>query len=400
MFRVTKGTRVVLMRHAESEWNQERIEALMAGERPPVRLPDKRDAALSPFGRVQAYLAGSFLKNVLGSNGTPAGLDVIIYSSYRRAEETAEQIIQAMGVEPRYLFQTNHLDEAHEWLPIHYHSMKAKRLMRQQASVFNHAPVNGSGHGASLQFGKEVLTSFSDLFQYELQKLATGETQDQPTEEILQAAAKRATNQFAEVDMPRFLLWYRQQIGLTPQARRKTPEWESYEDVKDRAKKIADQLRRYLGNGRQGLRTILIVTHSKISVALRELFEELSDEEVQEILRADGPPFPPHIGMTFYKEENNLLVRDGEPYQLPVELEVRGRKLEVSVCASAKKMREVCRASGVRYSSKRIVPARTIESNAQPMQEQREPFLIFGSTGSGKSSLMRPFTRFSRRSRG
>jgi len=400
MFRVAKGTRVVLMRHAESEWNQERIEALMAGERPPVRLPDKRDAALSPFGRVQAYLAGSFLKNVLGSNGMPAGLDVMIYSSYRRAEETAEQIIQSMGVEPRYLFQTNHLDEAHEWLPIHHHSTKAKRLMQQQARVFNEPFINGIRHGASLQIGKEVLTSFSDLFQYELQQLAAGETQKQLTEEILQEAAKRATSQFAEVDMPRFLLWYRQQIGLTPQARRKTPEWESYEDVKDRAKKIADQLRRYLGNGRQGLRTILIVTHSKISVALRELFEELSDDEVREILRADGPPFPPHIGMTFYKEENSLLVRDGEPYQLPPELEVHGRKLEVSVSASAKKMREACRASGVRYSSKRITPVRMNQGNTQPTHEQRLPVLVFGSSGSGKSTLLRYFPRFSRRSRG
>jgi len=403
MIRVPKGTRVVLMRHAESEWNRERFEALVAKERPPVRLPDKRDAALSPFGRLQAYLAGCYLNIALGGNGTPAILDVLTYSNYRRAEETAMQIKLAMGNEPRHEFQTNHLDEAHKWQSNHYHSRESERRMREQAKSFVLDPANTRYLDIDSRIGSSVLSSLSDVFHYELGQLsppALGDAQAQPPEEAIHLAAQRTARQFENTDMPRLVLWLVEQLALSSRERRKTPSWENYKDVKDRARMIAKRIRASLWKRNGEAPTALIVTHSKISIALRELFEELPDAEVERILNADGPPFPPHVGMTFYKEVEGLLAPDGEPYRLPPELEVHGRQLELSMQASNKKLREACRAAGVRYASPREAEADARPSAALTAREQRGPMLFLGATGMGKTMLSRTLPRFSRRGRG
>lgn len=348
MFRVPKGTRVVLMRHAESEWNRERIEALNEGGLPPIRLPNKRDAGLSPYGRVQAYLAGCYLKWVMGVDGDPRPFDLALWSSYRRAQETYDVSVQAMGAIPRYRSQTIHLDEAREWLSDQYHTERSAQALVEQARPFLSA--YSEGESAMQRLNVEMLSSFTDIVQHELKnETATGpQAQVKPTFDDLNRAASRASKIFGEAYVPVFLAWYLEQMSLPPQERRKTPEWERYEDIKDRASVIATDLRSYLYDDAACVRTALIVTHSKIAIALRELIEELSDEQVKIILTAEGPPFPPHVGMTFYRERDGLLVLDGDPYRLPPEIVLDGRHSRIAADVSRRRIGEICNAVGVR----------------------------------------------------
>ncbi len=351
MLKFPKGTCVVLMRHAETEWTRERIQALKRGRNVPARIPDKQDANLSPFGRVQAYLAGLYLRQLFETGNGKPRCDSLAYSEFKRAEQTANWCLRAARLNPRYTAISKDLNEQAHGL--HLDPALAALIARcvdlansgtldpQHAELFRNvldslvqcqpqpfpSPVFGTAAanrgfvvGMHVNWAEEVRRYAERYGVYGLK----GEEQQRAWRRVVEAASRSVSRKFGAQALPSFL----EEESLREQERRKTLNGESFLNVVTRAELILRHL--MTRTDFYGERRFLIVTHSKISVAIRQLIEGLNDEEVAAILKAEGPPFPPYVGMTVYRVVDGMLQREGEPYRLPPQLSVNGRELEIT----------------------------------------------------------------------
>ncbi|MDF1497637.1 MAG: hypothetical protein P1P90_06340 [Patescibacteria group bacterium] len=136
--------------------------------------------------------------------------------------------------------------------------------------------------------------------------------------------------------------------------RRKHPEGESY---REKHKSLEYFLRHYIEllNGKQGTAS-LAVTHGRTYIAIRQWLENFSDDMARILQKAEGPPFPPHGSMTFYKEEGGILVRQGSCYILAEGLNVsesHPRLLDFVEMPglTPQKFEKICRIAGVKVKS-------------------------------------------------
>lgn len=344
-----EGTCVVLMRHAESEWNRERVQAFKRGAQPPARIPDKQDADLSPFGRVQAFLAGIQLREIFAAGNVKPRCDSVAHSSFNRAEQTANWAMRAACLNPRYTAVANELNEqshgamvppdlaallnlclevvnSGDMNPEHAELFRGffEKLVQFKPQPFPAPHMGKPTPTYGLEIGYQV--NMFDAMRREAERLGasslSGEEKmkawrkafDSAMRSTLRLAGKQALPILAQEDD-------------NPLERRKTPMGESFKNLVPRAESFLRFLeRRALFYGD---RHFLVVTHSKIVLAIRQMLEGLDDQTVADMLTAEGPPFPPYVGMNVYSVRDGVLTLEGEPYRMPPMLVPKGRELKV-----------------------------------------------------------------------
>lgn len=377
---VPKGSRVVFMRHAISDWNEETINALSAGRKKPIRLPGKRNAPLSPMGHLEAFCAAKYLAS-LYSEKTFARKGLVAFSQHVRAKETARIIMEHGPLKPSQKYQSEILAER-------LHARYAYVYDADQ-ELYTKASMD-SGRGTNLQLSTKrivdsddsdlrellrhqprlaqmlmsnndmhlavalMLTSFRDSLEHFYREEAERSGRVTPSKivELRKAAASKALVDYGSRIAPDFADWFFEQMELSPNERRKTPTGESFSDMNERAREFASDLLMELEELGAGAIAI-VVTHSFFLLALRQLLEGFSDGVLNEMITAEGPPFPPHVGMVFYKESDGRLVLDGEPYKLPPELEVAGRRLRFREDLPEEDIERMCCTLGIEQFRKK-----------------------------------------------
>ncbi|MBD3281794.1 hypothetical protein GF391_03545 [Candidatus Uhrbacteria bacterium] len=377
---VPKGTRVVLLRHAISDWNEETIRALKAGSKKPTRLPGKRNAPLSPMGHLEAYCAAKYLAGIFSAEDF-AQKGLMAYSQHMRAKETARVIMEHGPLKPRQKYQSEILAERlHARYAYIYEPEKElytrasldpkeglnpfngskqiidsdmadmRELLRHQPKLAPMLMSNNDMHLAAVY----ILTSFRDSLEFfyreELER--SGKVTPGKLIELRRTAASKALVDYGSRIAPDFADWFFKQVELEPNERRKTPTGESFPDMRERAIEFSRDLNMELDEVGSGAIAI-VVTHSFFMLSLRQLWEGFSNDALNEMITAEGPPFPPHVGMVFYKESDGKLVPDGDPYVLPPELEVSGRRLRFRADVPQSKIDEICRLLGVEQFRKK-----------------------------------------------
>jgi broad specificity phosphatase PhoE len=381
---VPKGTRVVILRHAISDWNEESIKALVAGELRPSRLPGKRNAPLSPMGHLQAYFAGEYLQSQISSH-LFGRRGILARSLHMRAKETARILSEAGNLETARRFQSDLLAErAHaryafvqkpevgndlsdcgipgcmrvknvESTPlpglVNTDMADMRELLRHQPMLSRVLMSNADMHLATAF----LLTSFRDSLEFFYNQAKAKHIRlDDPKihSEIRKEAAGQALRDFGSRIAKDFTEWFYDQEELPPHQRRKTPTGESFEDLSSRAQDFWDEFIseiEYVGQGA----VAIIVSHSIFILQLRKSIEGFSNHDLNMMLKAEGPPFPPHVGMTFYKESDGYLRLDGEPYRLPPQFEVVGRRLRFKDSVDPEIIAEACKVLGIEEYQKK-----------------------------------------------
>jgi len=372
---VPKGARVVLLRHAISDWNEETIRALAAGKQKPPRLPGKRNAPLSAMGHLEAYFAAKYLAEVFSPRAF-ARKGILAHSLHVRAKETARVIVEHGGfVTPRvfqsdllaerfharyaYVDETNSglmMDKAGSKDPDKLHSSglitnpggqivhtdfsDMRELLRHQPQLSQMLKTNGDMHLAVAY----LLTSFRDSLEFFYRNAQDSDGLITPSilASLRKAAANKALSDFGSRIAPEFANWFFEQEELEPNQRRKTPTGESFSDLSQRAVDFFEDFTPSLQQVGSGAMAI-VVSHSFFLMALRQLLEGFSNDELNGMIASEGPPFPPHVGMTFYKEVNGYLAPDGEPNRIPPEFEIISRRLRFKESTPQSVIDEACR---------------------------------------------------------
>ncbi len=374
---VPRGARVVILRHAISDWNEETIKALAAGELKPSRLPGKRNAPLSPMGHLQAYFAGRYLQSQISPNVFKRR-GILARSLHMIAKETARILAEAGNLETTRRFQSDLLAErAHarytfiqspedaenpdycevpeclrtksaESTPlpgvISTDMADMRELIRHQPMLSRVLMSNADMHLATAF----LLTSYRDSleFFYRNARDRHAEVTPQLHAQIRKEAAGQALRDFGSRIAKDFTEWFFEQEQLPPHQRRKTPTGESFDDLRIRAQDFWDEFIPELESVGDGAIAV-IVSHSIFILQLRQSIEGFSNHDLNMMLKAEGPPFPPHAGMTFYKEVDGYLHLDGEPYRIPPQFEVAGRRLRFKDTVDQQVITGACKVLGI-----------------------------------------------------
>lgn len=368
---VRKGTRVAIGRHAISNWNEDAISALLENRERPPRFPGKRNAPISAMGHLQTF----FLAKFLARRYSPKLFKrkgVIANSLHLRSKETARGIMKHGGFVTTNIYQSDLLAERHHTRYAFVHDMDATLAEAEEyglvkASAFDRGNAQLVGTdvtdmrdllrvhprlGTMLMSNQDMhaavaclLTSFNDSleFYYNQEKARIGPGRDA---EIRSAARSKALLDFGSRLAPEFSNWFFEQEALEPNQRRKTPTGESFAELSYRANEFLSDFipaLEQLGNDA----TAIVVTHSYLLLALRQLIEGFSTQELDEMISAEGLPFPPHVGMTFYREKDGYLELDGKPNQIPPEFESVGRRLRFKEETPQRVIDEACKLLGV-----------------------------------------------------
>ncbi len=344
-----KGTCVVLMRHAESEWNRERVQAFKRGAQAPARIPDKQDADLSPFGRVQAFLAGIQLREIFAAGNVKPRCDSVAYSEFRRAEQTANWAMRAASLNPRYTAVAKELNEqshaaivppdlavlldrclevvnSGDMNPEHAELFRTvfDNLVQFKPQPFPAPQISKPTPTYGLEIG--LLVNMMDAMRRNAERYGvnalSGDDKKKAWRRSFEAAMRSTMRLAGKHALPVLA-----QGGESLLERRKTLMGESFLNLVPRAEIIL----RHLKTRAElfGERRFLVVTHSKVYLAIRQMLEELDDQTVSDMLKAEGPPFPPYVGMNVYRVRNGVLALEGEPYRMPPMLSPNGRELKV-----------------------------------------------------------------------
>ncbi len=358
---VRKGTRVAAMRHAISGANEQAISALEQNAQRPAEMPGQHDSPLSPMGRLQAYFAGKYLREIFPQEDfRRRGL--VAHSTLERARQTAKLVMHYGGLQPVRILQSDFLaerqnartqiDDYHEQIQpqakLNLGDMSDMReLIRQDPLIARSL----EGNPDLREMTPLLLTSFRNSMNhfYQAALAKNGRVGPETIRELRKAAAIKALSDWGATVMPKYSEWLMAQDELGLHEQRKTPSGENFSDLKKRVQKFFDDFLFAQAEVKGGA-LAYVVTHSFLFLALRQYIEGFSNQHLDYILEQDGPPFPTHVGIVLYKEENGFLVRDmpdGVDYLIPPEFEVHGRRLRFKESVPDSVIREACRVTGV-----------------------------------------------------
>lgn len=358
---VRKGTRVAVMRHAISETNEGDISALEQARRRPAQMPGQHDSPLSPMGRLQSYFAGRYLKEIFSTEEfRKRGL--VAHSTLERARQTAKLAMHYGGLQPIRILQSDFLAERQQArtqfidcqepiAPERDMSLgdlsDMRELIRQDPMIARSLEGNPDLQDMTPFLLASFRSSMHHFYQAALAK--NGRVGPESIRELRKAAAIKALSDWGANVMPKYSEWLIAQDELGLHEQRKTPSGENFSDLKARVYKFFDDFL-FAQAEIKGGALAYVVTHSFLFLALRQYIEGFSNQELDYILEQDGPPFPTHVGIVLYKEENGFLVRDMPPgvdYLIPPEFEVYGRRLRFKESVPDSVIREACRVTGV-----------------------------------------------------
>lgn len=324
--KVPRGTLLILGRHTETYWNNKKNLALYNGTPVPARTDDDYDSPLSAVGRIQAVMVGWWLKKSYQGLIKRQGLDHVLLSTSRRSSETWVYMKRAWDTHSGL-----HTEQRPEITEIKHQSVTSQSqdsitlqdIANEALKLYNHLSV------------EEQRVAMREYMLSEMLDRGAGE------QAIEHAIKKHGTDILAS---------------------RKHPDGQSYLEKREQ---IACFMRHYLAllNGRQNTST-LITTHGRTYIALLQLLEGFSDDQARHMQKSEGPPFPPHGGITFFQEENGFLTRRGEWFCLPTCLVVdrkRPRLLDFrkSPALTPKKFAQICAIAGTDlHGTPRNIPKR------------------------------------------
>ena len=298
-----KILRVALLRHAQTNANFRQHIAHLNGDPPPLRVPEDHDNGLSAYGHLQAFLTGRFLQKFFRQPNGSSALDLMFLSPYRRVQETAMLLCKGMGIWPKSpFFVTDDLRE------------RGTREMEKR-SLTDYEFLN-SIHDAFSHSGSDP----GVLFRTFIESMKGGEL------------IKR----------------FEQERIVETLERRKTPYTESYREVRERVRSGLKLMFSLIEE--RGYKNVVIVTHGRTMIAVRQVFERFSDSVACSILETEGIPFPPNVGVCLYRK-NGKLALEGEPYQFAPELIPNGRNVEIKPDITHEdlmRMHAACRELGLR----------------------------------------------------
>lgn len=326
---VPPGTEVGVMRHGESDENKS------AGKKGPKHdLTDfqKLDASLSCNGMVQGFVSA---KPLLKRGFKP---DVIAHSGYRRSKQTMEMMLfSEPDLKPSCILETESLDEQHHWQSLlAFDKSQERQIMEEVKNLGGDIKDFFDRYPAWTE--RSGLLFLAHLFS-ELDKLSTwgkmppakarlkNEDEGEKPKSVPVACLLHKLVDQAIVSM---VLFNWEQSVLPRMDRRKR---EGAEKLLDVVKRLVMMIWRLdeLVRPPYNYRRFLFITHSKVCVAAFMIFGGMRPATVEKILHSEGPPFPPNGSMTFYKEKNGILVRDGRINRLlPPLFRPNGRLLELT----------------------------------------------------------------------
>jgi broad specificity phosphatase PhoE len=320
---VPKGTILIVGRHAETWWNHKKNFALYNSLSIPARTDDDYDSWLSAVGRIQAVMTGWYIRESYKGLARRESLDRVLLSTSRRSAETWLYMKKLWDVH-----QGLHTEQIPELTEIKHQSqssqsqetMTLQDIADEALGLFSHLPETEQRHVI-----REYLI----------------------TEMIDRGAGDIAIDHAIRKQMTNIL------------SRRKHKDGENY--IEKRAS-VARFLNNYLAllNGKPNTSTY-IVTHGRTYIALLQLLEGFSDERAIEMQEADGPPFPPHVGTTFFQEDGGRLVRRGKEFYLARCLRVAKIKrrlldFKATPALTPEKFSKICQIASVKLTD----PIRTI----------------------------------------
>ncbi len=325
---VPPGTQVGVMRHGESDENEE---GSTGGSKKDSTDLQKLDASLSRNGMVQSFVSA---KPLLKRGFKP---DVIAHSGYRRSKQTMEMMLfSEPDLRPSCILETESLDEQRHWQSfLAFDKYQEKQVMEEVKNLggdikdfFDRYPAWTERSG--LLFLAHLFSELNKLAYWGKMPPSKARIKDEkdgkkPKPEPVACLLHRLIDQ-AIVSM---VLFNWEQSVLPRMEKRKRAGAEKLLDVVKRLVMMIwriDELVRPPYNYRR----FLFITHSKVCVAAFMIFGGMKPATIERILHSEGPPFPPNGSMTFYKEKNGILVRDGKINQLPPLFHPNGRLLELT----------------------------------------------------------------------
>ncbi|MBD3281673.1 hypothetical protein GF391_02910 [Candidatus Uhrbacteria bacterium] len=276
--KVPPGTLLIVCRHGETNWNHKKNFARYNGLPTPARTDDDCDSALSAPGRVQAVLTGWWLKKAHHCFTDRKTLDCVLLSTSRRSSETWHYIRRLWHGHRNF-----HLEQLSDISEIKHQSAGSQ----SQDSI-------------TLQ---DIADEAHNLFLH----LPPAERRKKMHEYLISEMINRGAGEQA-IDHAL------EKRGTDILKQRKHPDGESYLEKRDKV----DHLFKYfesLIEGRENTST-LMCTHGRTYIAILQQLEGFSDDQARMMQKAEGPPFPPHVSVSFFQEQDGHLVHRGEQFHL------------------------------------------------------------------------------------
>jgi len=350
------GVCMVHLRHAESLRNIRKAKQIRTKSRLVVRSAADVDSALTPMGMIQAYSAGPYIRRRIKELVGCDELHVLTTSQSRRAIDTGDLVKLAWKKPPKFSMQRDEIGELRHWLEkqgIHYFT--------SMRDIADEAVAMLDPDAASRMTKAEMEKAVSTYFYTR--------TVTEHGEQMISRAVK---DKLADP-----LTW------------KKLQEGEDYKSLRKRLSKIASVLMPYID---LGVKTLVCVTHARTKIAWWDLLEpKFTPSQVREILLAEGPPYPTHVGMTFYVSEKGRFRRSGELNEIPPEFKPDGRLLDFSDEFTGKRLKEVCEDLGLSCrlhmsELNKPVPGRTKSGTMQAVTAKKK-------TNGGRPGLAKTRTK-------
>jgi broad specificity phosphatase PhoE len=360
-----EGTCLVFIRHGNSHWNSQRNEAYASDALPPVRVAGSRDSNLTAQGRVESFLTGYTLKEIVNRYSKKGEIAFLGFSRTKRTRQTAQIAFNSADLRAGLIYPTDLLDERrhhtisetmgrisqstaresanhdkkmrHDTL-LHYISLNAMLEEGKQIQPCSGSVADALALDPLVWFdryikeaGAELMSNFLECFFDKYKRLAADDP-SLPNDQLRMRSIAYALSCNLAIYAPSIADWACNEMQQPLSLRRKTPTGENMPDLSCRLEKYL----RFLEGISKDLNEASVfvsITHSLSLLALRQLIEGFDDEHLNTILQSDGPPFPPNVAMVVYRSHGGRLVLQKgsrDPYHLAPELLPFKRRLYVT----------------------------------------------------------------------
>ncbi|MDF1497213.1 MAG: phosphoglycerate mutase family protein [Patescibacteria group bacterium] len=369
------GAILIFLRHANSRWNKLRNESYESDSFPPVRRAGSRDSRLSAQGRVEVYLTGDLLKKMVGGHvlKTSKVIDFLGFSMAERSRQTAHIMLESSGFCVGCTYASNLLDERRHYSfkeaamrtcdQLVPHKPNAEMQCRHDTLLQyislnvacedgeNISPTNSIRDALMMdpvswfdqyikETSAELMSNFLECFIAKYRRLEKSEPSLPPDQIKIRSLAYALSSNLA-IYAPSIANWACNEMHLPVHMQRKTPTGENMPEVVERSKKYLEFMSSLVNDSGLVAPLFVSVTHSLSLLAIRQVIEGFDDEHLNSMLKSDGPPFPPNVGMVIYRSHFGKLVRSDyitSPYHLAPELKPLRRRLYVTAQTDVKRV--------------------------------------------------------------
>ncbi|MFA4955232.1 MAG: histidine phosphatase family protein [Patescibacteria group bacterium] len=385
---------LIVVRHPESEWNVVKNAAVESGAKP-LLLPGYSNTGLTPFGKVQAYLLGRFLRNTLGplknfvisdTIRADQALDVMVRDAHLAGpggwvragtsllmdplfNELKKQtvLIEAEAIYRAAISKDPH--DAHKkaceifasyflfTLKLYAKPEIVAKLLRAEENLEGYAHFTANfpdyqeriASWSSRDFQPDEAACLNKIRESVLASRKCPSCHRGPADSPPEPGETRCPCDMSHPFAPIYLeLQDNHGLGfvLLPDGRVRCFPYETGDPL--------GQIKEFFGKwllstGRYTRRgpIILLISHAKRIVRMRQNLEGFDEQTAQQLLKAQGTDFPQNVSLTVYRSAKAGKWRKvGSPYMLPENIvSLGGRKLGLTI--SPRRLKAICQRLGV-----------------------------------------------------